>query len=172
MAIQAGDIIYASEINAALNGKAPSSHVGARGTSIHALAGGTDATAGFSQANFTQTEKTKLGNIGNTISTSRTGSGGTTGWLTFNFNNTFVETGIYLFRWSPNLAVSGTFMVGEGSTVIRGTGYYYLPIVKGTSNSLAQCTMQIFSSQVTIRVPSDSVRSDDTYAAPILYRLL
>jgi hypothetical protein len=38
-------------------------HVGAMGTAQHGLAGGTNETAGFSEANFTQEEKTKLGGI-------------------------------------------------------------------------------------------------------------
>ena len=40
-------------------------HRSSRGNTVHQLAGGTDATAGFSQANFLQTEKTKLSGIAN-----------------------------------------------------------------------------------------------------------
>ena len=43
--------------------QAPATHVGAKGYLQHGLAGGTNATAGFSQANFTQAEKDKLYNI-------------------------------------------------------------------------------------------------------------
>ena len=40
-------------------------HLGSRGTQNHNLAGGTNETAGFSQANFTSQEKTKLAGIEN-----------------------------------------------------------------------------------------------------------
>lgn len=43
-----------------LSSTAPITHVGSTGITQHALAGGTNATAGFSQANFTQVEKNKL----------------------------------------------------------------------------------------------------------------
>lgn|GEM_PF-6237134 len=50
------DYVHVDDIGVTV---APQSHVGATGN-VHGIAGGTDATAGFSQANFTQAEKTKL----------------------------------------------------------------------------------------------------------------
>ena len=88
-------------------------HIGTRGAAQHSLAGGTDATAGFSQANFTQAEKTKLEGIptggGGTV-TSVSGNNGLEGTVTTSGNIGIANSGVTTARIADNAVTAAKIL--------------------------------------------------------------